>query len=494
MTQYIRNMFYVLRSSLSNGFLRQAGIYGIGQAVEGISSVLLLPVFLVYLNPDDFAIVALGDMAGMIMASFWGLRLSASVTRFYYEYSGVDRDMFVGTMWWAVVINAIGGLAIVQMTGPIILPYFVTQVAYSPYLELVVWTVFFRVFAEVPLAVMRIREEAHLVVVMTLGTFFLSVGAKLYYVVVAAEGGLGVLKAILLGSGVSALGYLIYMLRRYPSKIHWPYVKQAVRYCWPMTPDALLSGLSTVLDRFFLDKWVPLTLIGHYAVASQFGAIAYQTVVSLKMAFVPAAVRIWLEQKEERWRIGHMAFIFVALVAFVALGVSLFAQDLLLAFGRTRFLEAIALIPFTTSNAFLVALVTLTHMSFVLSKDMKWLSVVSIIHAAVALIMNLVLIPLYGVWGAVAATLSGWGSRVLSLAWLGHKVQPLPIPWAKIAALLLPVLPLMLLGVGTWPGDWQIKLAGKFSILLLYAAYIGVLSRLYERGPLLHSIKEVSSA
>lgn len=469
-----------LKSRLSNGFLWQAGIYGMGQAVEGISSVLLLPVFLVYLNPDDFAIVALGDMAGTIMASFWGLRLSASVTRFYYEYSGDKRDTFVGTIWWAVVINAIGGLAIISMIGPMILPYFVTQVAYSPYLELVVWTVFFRFFAEVPLAVMRIREEAHLVVGMTLGTFFLSIGAKLYFVVVTAEGGLGVLKAILLGSGISALGYLIYMLRGYPNTIHWPYVKHAIRYCWPMTPDALLSGLTTVLDRFFLDKWVSLTAIGYYAVASQFGAIAYQTVVSLKMAFVPSAVRIWLEQKEERWRIGHMAFIFVAVVAFVALCVSLFAQDLLLAFGRTRFLEAIALVPFTTSNAFLVALVTLTHMSFVLSKDMKWLSIVSIIHALVALIMNVALTPLLGVWGAVAATLSGWGSRVLSLGWFGHKVQPLPISWSRLAALLLPVIPLMLLGMGTWPGDWQARMTGKMAVVFLYGSYVTALYWFYQ--------------
>jgi len=480
MTRHIRNMWSTLKAAFSSVFLKQAGIYGLGQGIEGISSVLLLPIFLVYLKPDDFAIVALSDMAGTIMAAFWGLRLSASVTRFYYEYSEGDRSLFIGTIWWVVVINAIGGLVIVHTIAPIVLPYFVTQVAYSPYLEIVVWTVFFQFFAEVPLAVMRIREEAHLVVGITLGTFFLSVGAKLYFVVVIAEGGLGVLKAVLLGSGVSAVGYLIYMFRRYPRKIHWPYVKHAIRYSWPLTPDALLSGLTIVLDRFFLDKWVPLTIIGYYSIASRFGAIAYQSVVSLKMAFVPAAVRIWVEQKEERWRIGHMAFMLVAVVAFVALVVSLFAQDILLAFGRTRFIDAIALIPFTTSNAFLVALVTITYMSFVLSKDMKWLTVVSIIHAVVALIVNVTLIPLFGVWGAIVATLSGWGSRALSLAWLGHKIQPLPISWGRLAAILVPVIPLMLLGMGSWQGGWLARLTGKMAVIFLYGIYVLALYRFYQ--------------
>lgn len=480
MTQHIRNMWYALKSTVSHGFFRQAGIYGLGQGVEGISTVLLLPVFIVYLNPEDFAIVALSDMAGTIMAAFWGLRLSASVTRFYYEYSEGDRSLFIGTIWWAVVINAIGGLLIVHTIAPFILPYFVTKVAYSPYLEIVVWTVFFRFFAEVPLAVLRIKEEASLVVGISLGTAFLSVGAKLYYVVVAAEGGLGVLKALLVGSGVSALGYTIYMLRRYPRKIHWPYVKDAIKYSWPMTPDAVLSGFTTMLDRFFLDKWVPMTVIGTYAVASQFGAIAYQAVVSLKMAFVPSVVRIWLEQKEERWRIGQMAFLFVAVVAFVALVVSLFAQDILLAFGRTRFLDAIALIPFTTSNAFLVALVTIVYMSFLLSKDMKWLTAVSVIHAVVAVMMNVILTPLFGVWGALAATLSGWGSRALSLAWLGHKIQPLPIPWGRLAAILVPVIPLMLLGMGSWQGGWLARMTGKVAVIILYGVYVLVLYRFYQ--------------
>lgn len=470
MTQHIQNMWYALKSTLSNGFLKQVGIYGLGQGVEGISSILLLPIFIVYLNPEDFAIVALGDMAGVIMASFWGLRLSASVTRFYYEYSGDDRDLFIGTIWWAVIINAIGGLLFVLTIGPIVLPHFVTQVAYSPYLELVVWTVFFRFFAEVPLAAMRIREEAHLVVGMTLGTFFLSVGAKLYYVVVSAQGGLGVLKAILLGSGVSALGYLIYMLRRYPRKIHWLYVKQAIQYCWPMTPDALLSGFTIVLDRFFLDKWVPMIVIGYYAVASQFGAIAYQSVVTLKMAFVPAVMRTWIEHTSERWKVGEMAFLLFGVVGTVALAVSLFAPDVLIAFGRERFASAMSLVPFMAANALLVALVTVVSLSLLLSKNTKWIAVVSSIHLAVAGIINLIFTPVFGVWGAVAATLAGWASRACFLAWVGLRHLPLPVPWKRVGAMVVPLIPIMMLGVQSWNIG---QLMGLLAKLLLISSFIG---------------------
>jgi O-antigen/teichoic acid export membrane protein len=461
---------------IPGGFLWQAGIYGLGQAVEGLSSVLLLPVFLVYLNPDDFAVVALADMAAMMMAAFWGVRLSGSVTRFYYEYVDEEKDRFVASIWWAAVANAILGLALVHTLGPWVLPYFVTQVAYSPYLEIMVWTVFFRCFAEVPLAVMRIREEAHLVVGVTLATFFISVGAKFYYVVIAAEGGLGVLKALLLAAACSASGYMIYMMRRYPKQLNLEYVKRAIQYSWPLTPDGLLSGFTLVLDRFFLDKWVPLTLIGYYAVASQFGAIAYQTVVTLKMAFVPAVTRNWIERGAERWNIGQMAFLMIAIVAIVALTVSLFAQDLLMAFGRERFVAAIQFVPFLSINGVLVALVTVTSMSLLLSKRTKWFPVASIVHLSASGICNLTLTPAFGLWGAITGTLVGWGSRAVCFFSVGRRVLPLPVRWGHVSTLLLPLVPLMLLGTVRQSNTIAVLIV-KLCIVLLYSCYAMVLFR-----------------
>jgi O-antigen/teichoic acid export membrane protein len=462
---------------MTGGFLWQAGIYGIGQAVEGLSSLLLLPVFLVYLDPDDFAVVALADMAAMIMAALWGIRLSGSVTRFYYEYESSERDCFVASIWWAVVANAVLGLALVYTIGPRVLPYFVTQVAYSPYLEIVMWTVFFRCFAEVPLAIMRIREEAHLVVGATLASFFVSVGAKFYFVVIASEGGPGVLKALLLAAGASAGGYVIYMIRCYPKRIRLTHVQRAVQYSWPLTPDAFLSGFTTVLDRFFLDKWVPLTLIGYYAVASQFGAIAYQTVVTLKMAFVPAVTRTWIERETERWKIAQMAYVMIATVSVVALTVSLFAQDVLVAFGRERFIAAIQLVPLLSVNGVLVALVTVTSMSLLLSKGTKWFPAASIVHLSAAGICNLILTPVFGLWGAITGTLAGWGSRAMCFYLVGRHVLPLPVRWGQVVALVLPLAPLMLLGVVPWETNTLSNVIFKLSIVVLYGCYSMLLYR-----------------
>jgi len=106
--------------------------------------------------------------------------------------------------------------------------------------------------------------------------------------------------------------------------------------------------------------------------------------------------------------------------------------------------------------------------------------VVSVIHAVVAVATNLMLTPLLGVWGAIAATLSGWGSRVLSLTWFGHRTQPLPIPWGRLAALLVPVVPLMLLGMGTWEGGWQARMTGKMAVVILYGGYAMALYWFYQ--------------
>lgn len=475
MRRWLHRLQQLVGSRFSVGFLQQTGIYGLGQVVEGLSAVLLLPVFVAYLTPDDFALVSLSEMVGSIVSSCWGIRLGSAVTRFYYEYTDDQQQTFVASVWWAFVINACAGLVILTMLGPRILPHIVQQVPYSPYLELTVWTVFARLFAEVPLALMRIREEAHLVVAAALGSFVLFVSAKLYFVVVAGEGASGVLKAGLWGAGCSAVGYCVYMISRYPRAIHWPYVKEATQYAWPMTPEAMLSGATTVMDRFFLDKWVPLTTIGYYSVASQFGAIAYQSVVTLKMAFVPAVLRIWIQEQSERWKVGDMALLMAGATTGVALTVSLFAQDLLIVVGRERFLAAIDLVPFLTINAILVALVTITSMSFLLSKRTIWITPVSIVHATIAGVVNLLATPVYGVWGAIAATLSGWAGRAMLFGVIGHAICPLPVAWGRILAAILPALSLGLLGTTVNDFRWDMRLLCKIGIMGLYFGYLATL-------------------
>ncbi len=456
----------------SVGFLRQSGIYGLGQVVEGLSAILLLPVFVVYLTPDDFALVSLSEMVGSIVASCWGIRLGSAVTRFYYEYQADQRQRFIASVWWAFVLNACAGLVVLLFAGPLVLPHLIRQVPYSPYLELTMWTVFARLFAEVPLALMRIREEAHLVVAAALGSFVLFVAAKLYFVVVAGEGGLGVLKASLWGSACSAVGYCVYMVSRYPHSIHWIYVREAARYSWPLTPEAMLSGATTVMDRFFLDKWVPLTTIGYYSVASQFGAIAYQSVVTLKMAFVPAVLRIWIQERSEHRKVGNLALLMVAATAGVALAVSLFAQDLLMVVGRERFLAAIDFVPFLTLNAIMVALVTITSMSFLLSKRTIWITPVSLVHAAITGAVNFFATPAYGVWGAIAATMSGWAGRAMCFGFLGNTICPLPIAWWRIAAAIIPAIPLALLGMTMHDFQWSTRIWCKMGILGVYGGYL----------------------
>jgi len=459
-------------SRFSGGFLRQSGIYGLGQIVEGLSAVLLLPVFVAFLTPDDFALVSLSEMVGSIISSCWGIRFGSALTRFYYEYKGDQQRRFVASLWWAFVMNACAGLVILILVGPFLLPYIAKQVSYSPYLELMTWTVFARLFAELPLALMRIRQEAHLAVISALGSFLLFVGAKLYFVVVAGDGGLGALKAGLWGSGCSAVGYCIYMVSQYPLTMHWQYVRESAKYSWPMTPEAMLSGATMVMDRFFLDKWVPLTSIGYYSVASQFGAIAYQSVVTLKMAFVPAVLRIWVQEQSERWKVGDMALLVVAATTGVSLAVSLFAQDVLIAVGRERFFGAVDFVPFLTVNAVLVALVTIASMSFVLSKRTIWITPVSILHAAITGIVNVLATPAYGVWGTIAASLSGWASRALSFWLLGKAICPLPVPWGRIVVVILPAVPLGLLGLAPYGFDWLTRLLWKSGLIGVYFGYV----------------------
>jgi O-antigen/teichoic acid export membrane protein len=131
------------------------------------------------------------------------------------------------------------------------------------------------------------------------------------------------------------------------------------------------------------------------------------------------------EQASLMWLLGLPA----------AVGLGLVAQPLShLMVGAELADGAAKVTPWIAGSALLAGLTTYYyHQAFTLGRRTVLLLVAMTVPALANLGLNLVLIPRFGLDGALWATLASYALGLLASAWLGRRALPLPTPWRSLA-------------------------------------------------------------
>ncbi|MBA3048300.1 polysaccharide biosynthesis C-terminal domain-containing protein, partial [Brevundimonas sp.] len=160
-------------------------------------------------------------------------------------------------------------------------------------------------------------------------------------------------------------------------------------------------------------------------------------------------------------------FLLVGLPA--AAGVALVARPLAeVLIGEELRAAAASVTPWIALSALLFGLTAYYFgQAFTLGKKTRLLLIAMAIPAGLNVVLNLVLVPRFGLMGAAWATAASFGLGMIATLLMGRRVMPLPIPWESLARCGV-ATGLMALAVSRLPA------IGGFGALILDAG-VGVL-------------------
>lgn len=201
-------------------------------------------------------------------------------------------------------------------------------------------------------------------------------------------------------------------------------------------PTALALGLDLILstvDRFIIAAFLGEASVGAYAAGY---GIADKTVM-LVMAWAGLAISPHLLKAYEEGNdvelnvvIKNLARILLFAGLPVATGLAIVAEPLsTLMIGEDLREDARTIIPWIAFSAILngMAIVFFAE-SFQLSQKTKRRALLMIAPVLINIVLNIVLIPKYGLIGAVMATGFCYGLACFLLAWTGRRLVHMPIP------------------------------------------------------------------
>ena len=146
--------------SLITRLASQASVYGFGEILVKATRFLLLPLYLRYMTPADYGLLALANIIPAFLVGILTLLVESSVTRFYYEWEKEDKTRLALTSIWIPSLLWSGLVIFVTVSfGDPLFGGLFEQVPFDPYMRLAILTAGTAALTAIPRKLLRMREQ-----------------------------------------------------------------------------------------------------------------------------------------------------------------------------------------------------------------------------------------------------------------------------------------------------------------------------------------------
>lgn len=461
---------------LKSKILRNSGIYSVLNLFQKGTNFLLIPVLTAYLTTFDYGVIAVVTAINAVLNVFYLLSLHGSLNRFYYEYQN-DEDKvkrLFGTIVTFVFLVSIFLSLIIVIWHRWILDPFLNNVDFFPYMMLAMISALFNPTFSIFQSTLQAKQHGKRFGKNNLMFFLTNITFLLLSVVVFNLGIKGVLGSLALTNII----FFIYTLSSFGKDIDFgidfKILKSSLKYSLPLLPHSLSGVVTNVVDKIFINNLMTTSFAGIYNIGNTFGSIVFLIASGVNQAFIP-----WFNEqiKEDKYNeIPQKAKLLIVLYSIIALGLSFFGKEVIYFATPETYHEAWEVIPFI-AYAFVFHGVYYFFSAPIFydisGRGNRMLPLFTISAAILNIVLNLVLIPKYGIIGGALATLISKFILVISLSFVYNKF--LNIKYEKLSMIFIPLIYLVISLISYYPFNFYnglfIKIA-TFIIIIMVTIWL----------------------
>lgn len=429
-------MFDVVKS-VARHFL----IYGVGRILYRIVGFALIPFYTHYLLPSDYGTLELIEVTVYMVGTFLGAGLTQAVLRFYFESEDEDyRRTIVSTALISVFVVCLVLGGTLALVSPYVSVFIFQRGDFGDLLRLAVVSLTMTVVAETPLVFIRAQQKSVLYTVVSVVGLVINLSLNILFIAKFGWGVRGVIMGGLITQAFIGLALSAYTFRLVGIAFSTARLKEMLLYGLPYIPGGFLISVLLMADRFVLQRFTNLTVVGLYALGYKFGLVIGAMVTEpffaiwgpkmFEVAKRPAASHIY----------GRMLTYFLFVEFYVALGISAGVKDVIFIMADPEYHSAYQIVPIIVLAYVMGGAYQHAQVGILLSKKTKFILYMQIVGAAAGIALNVALVPLFGAWGAATATLGAW-TLLTALAYkISQRYIDIQFEFGRIGKMVLTAL------------------------------------------------------
>jgi len=418
-------------------FSRESFIYVVGEFLSKSFTFILIPIYASYLSVHDFAILSIVWIIWPIVVVVIGKGFSTYILRGYYEYSESKR--FFGTvLFFSMVVGLVIAWSI-HVIGPWLFKNIFKEMVYKPYLQYGVFFAVFRLFFNHVVSIYRAKRKPTTSVVLSVVLFLSNSVAVLTAIYVLKTDLKGILNAQLISFMVVAVIYLAKVFPDISLRLDLRVILPGILFVLPLVPHALSGWVINYISRIFIQRNMSPTDLATYAVASQISLILSVINNGLNQAWAP-----FIYANAPRDDFSQLfATNAKKLIIFASLlggTIILFAKDILLIMGKKEYLAAQNVLPILIL-AYVIQLLYFIYIVIIIyHKNTKIMPLITISAGLICISLNIVLVPMWGMYGAAFCTMLSFLLMYLSVYGYSKRYVRVKIVNKRVIVFVLSVL------------------------------------------------------
>lgn len=405
-------------------FARGVGVITVANILTKAANFFLLPLYTAHISPDQMGIYETIVSITSFVLPLLILALDSSFSAFYFD---IDSDEYRQS-----VFSTISGTLFVSSSLLLVL------IPVAPALSRMVFGTshYSHIFAfalcgaaismwHLPISLsLRMNNRLTLYAVISLAGALVSIGVNIYLILFRKMGiNALVISGLIMNIFLFVLYYVFSGISYQRGRFDLALLKRMITYSLPLLPLLMIRWVLSSSDRFILLKYAGSSETGIYGIADKFPSILSLLTNGITISYSAFAFSSVKEKNSKSQFIAIQALTHVVLLSLTIIVASI-AKEVVGLMADPAYISANRLLgPLLLGQVCHISSVLIAY-AFAFVRKSYLNLIPTTVGAIINLILNLILIPLYGSYAAALTTMVGYACILLLTYWLAKRYFP----------------------------------------------------------------------
>lgn len=423
--------------------IKHSFIYGLGNALSPILSLLIAPIFTRYLTPGDYGILTLLTISGNLLLGIIDFGFSNASMRYYYDYEDKkDQDKALFTGYISIFISSFVIIGLLFITNALLTPKFSSNGIYPIYISIYLGITFLQSINKIPFNLYRIMEKSMTYSIINIITVLLQITISFILVVIYRLNVLGLLiSSIATQAIIIAINHYHFFKYIEAKRAIFKLIKPYFKYGAPLSLLLISNWIIDFSDRAVLEKFTNISEVGIYNMGYTFamgitlvtgGFISVWPIVCMSMRKAKAAPEMY----------SRLITYYSFTMTIPTLLICFFGKEFFLLL-HPDFIKGSTVTPVIAFAYAIRGIYLILLTGFMITKKTKYQIITEIPPMIINVLLMIWWIPKYGIMGAAWSTLIAFALMPIITYIINLKVYPIPLEKSRLTKILITILVLL---------------------------------------------------
>ena len=405
---------------------KQSIIYGFGHVLTRLANFLLLPLLTNSLSPNDYGIISIIYIFIGFSMTFYRYGMDSALMKFHIESN--NPKSYFSSILFLQLLSSIFFSFILFFSRYTIEPLLIGngQTIFITYMALII---FCDILWNLIVLTLRTSEKALSFVSFNLLNVMLTLAFIMYFVNTKQLGTQGVLLGNVYASCIMLTLSSFLLINQFSIKeIKFSIMGEVIKFALPFLPAAIFAIIMEGADRFILKYMLNEATVGIYSAGYKLGIFGLLIVMGFNMGWTPYFLKN-NKQKKSNSDYSIIATLLLGFYGFVGIMLTALLQQIqyIKIFGYTliglEYFNGIAIAPIILMSYYFLAIYILMLPRIYKYNQTPKIVSFRLLGALSNIILNLILIPKFGIMGSAFSTLFSFAIMSYYIFNIGNRLE-----------------------------------------------------------------------